>query len=271
VSRSSRRGSSRAARAARDRRLPPARTVEAQTLSGAGRVEPDPRRPTGRLLLLGAQDASYVDLADPTHLEWAYVRRIGDIVDAFRPPRSAIDAVHLGGGAGTLARYVEATRPRSRQVVVELDPVVVELAREHLGLRSHPRLRVRVGDAAVLLPKRPDGSVDLVVTDAFTRPAEIPEALTTPHFAGELRRVLRPGGIHVLNVVDVRGVPQARRHASTLHQHFAHVAVVAPRAMLRNRAGGNALVLASAAPLPLRALADRAAGSLDREEVVPVS
>jgi spermidine synthase len=239
--------------------------------SGLVRIDPDPARPTGRLLAIGAQDASYVDLADPTHLAWPYVRRIGDVVDAFRPARAAIDAAHLGGGAATLARYVEATRPRSRQVVVELDPVVVELAREHLGLRTHPNLRVRVGDAAVVLPKRPDATLDLVVTDAFDRPSQIPQALTTVHFAGELRRVLRPSGIHVLNVVDVRGVPHARAHASTLRHHFAHVALVAPRAMLRNRAGGNALVLASASPLPLRDLATRAAGSVDREEIVELT
>ena len=221
------------------------------------------------MLALGHQDASYVDLADPAHLEWPYVRRIGDVVDVFRPAGSAIDAVHLGGGAATLARYVEATRPRSRQVVVESEIAIVEVAREHLGLRTHPRLRVRVGDAAALLPKRPDASVDLVITDAFDRPSEIPAALTTPAFAGELARVLRPSGIHVLNVVDVRGVPEARRHAATLAEAFDHRAVVAPRAMLRNRAGGNALVLASNSPLPLKPLAARAAGSVDREEILP--
>lgn len=223
------------------------------------------------MLALGHQDASYVDLADPTHLEWPYVRRIGDVVDVFRPAGSAIDAVHLGGGAATLARYVEATRPRSRQVVVESELAIVEVAREHLGLRTHPRLRVRVGDAAVVLPKRPDASVDLVITDAFDRPSEIPTALTTSAFARELARVLRPSGIHVLNVVDVRGVPQARRHASTLAHAFAHLAVLAPRAMLRNRAGGNALVLASRSPLPLEALAARAAGSVDREEILDLA
>jgi SAM-dependent methyltransferase len=255
----------------RGRDVPRARVIEAPTAHGTARIEPDPHRPTGRLLTLGHQDASYVDLADPTHLEWPYVRRIGDVVDVFRPPRAAIDAVHLGGGAATLARYVEATRPRSRQVVVEIDPDVVALAREHLGLRTHPRLRVRVGDAAELLPRRPDASVDLVVTDAFDRPAEIPAALTTPAFAAELRRVLRPSGVHVLNVVDGRHVPRARDHAGTLARHFEHVAIVAPRAMLRGRAAGNALVLASASPLPLDALARRAAGSIDREEVVPVN
>jgi spermidine synthase len=234
------------------------------------RIEPDPRRPGGRLLTIGHQDASYVDLDDPTHLDWPYVRRIGDVADLVRAPRAPIDAVHLGGGAATLARYVAATRPRSRQVVVELDEAVVALAREHLGLRSHPGLRVRVGDAAALLPRRPDAVADLVITDAFDPEGNVPGALTTEAFAAELRRVLRPSGVHVLNVVDARGAPLARAHAATLATAFDHVALVAPRSMLRMRAGGNALVLASGAPLPLAALAARASGSPDREEVLPL-
>jgi SAM-dependent methyltransferase len=245
-----------------------AQPVEVETAAGVVRIEPDPRRPGGRLLTIGAQDASYVDLDDPTYLDWPYVRRIGDVIDVFRPAGSAIVAVHLGGGAGTLARYVEATRPRSTQEVVEVSEELVVLAREHLRLRSHPRLRVRVGDAAVVLPKRPSASVDLVVTDAFDRPASIPEALTTDAFAGELARVLRPSGVHVLNVVDRPGAPLARRHGATLARRFAHVALLAPRAMLRDRAGGNALVLCSASALPVRALQDRLAGSMDREELV---
>ena len=232
------------------------------------RIDPDPGRAGGRLLTIGRQDASYVDLGDPTHLDWPYVRRLGDVADVVRAPGTPIDALHLGGGAATLARYVEATRPRSRQVVVELDPVVVALAREHLGLRTHPRLRVRVGDAAALLPRRPDRSADLVVCDAFDADGRVPAALTAPGACAEAARVLRPGGIFALNVVDDRGLPLSRAHARTLSAAFAHVAVVVPRALARGRAGGNAIVLASAAPLPLGALADRAAGSPDREELV---
>jgi spermidine synthase len=233
------------------------------------RIEPDPARPGGRLLVLGRQDASYVDLDDPTHLAWPYVRRIGDVIDAVRPPGAPIDALHLGGGGATLARYVAATRPRSRQEVVELDPVVVELAKAHLGLRPHPRLRVRVGDAADLLPRRADRTLDLVVCDAFDAEGRVPPALTTPELAAEAARVLRPAGVYVLNVVDGRGMPLAREHAATLGGCFAHVAVVVPRSVVRRRAGGNVLVLASQQPLPLDELARRAAASPDREEVLP--
>ena len=85
-------------------------------------------------------------------------------------PGTALDALHVGGGACALARYVEATRPRSRQLVWEIDAGVVALAREHLGLRASPRLRVKVGDAAEMIRVRPERSADLVIGDAFDGP-----------------------------------------------------------------------------------------------------
>ena len=238
-----------------------------QTAFTLARVEPDPRRASGRILLLGPQEASYSDLVDPTRLEWSYVRRIGDVVDLFRPPASAIDAVHIGGGAGTLARYIAATRSRSSQELYELDPDVAALAREHLGLRSGPRLRVRVGEGAALLRRRADVSADLVIGDAFTGP-DVPQVLLTEEHASEVRRVLRPGGVYVLNLVDRPTLEVVRSQVALLRARFAHVAAIAPRKVLRGRAGGNVLLVASAAPLPLEALAERAAVSMDREQVV---
>ena len=132
--------------------------VTAETTFHVARVEPDPRRPGGRFLLLDDRESSHVDLADPTWLEFGYMRRIADLVDVFRPVASAIEAVHLGGGACTLARYVAATRRGSVNEVYERDEGVLRVAREHLGLRTHPRLRVRIGDAPALPPRRADAS-----------------------------------------------------------------------------------------------------------------
>ena len=54
---------------------------------------------------------AYVDLADPTYLEFAYMRLLGDVVDAVAPHGEPIDAVHLGGGGFTIPRYLATTRP----------------------------------------------------------------------------------------------------------------------------------------------------------------
>ena len=90
------------------------------------------------MVFLDGHESSYVDLTDPTHLEFSYVRRIGDVLDLIRPARQPLDVLHIGGGGFTLPRYVAATRPRSRQVVFEYDAELVRIAREHLGLAASP-------------------------------------------------------------------------------------------------------------------------------------
>jgi len=84
-------------------------------------------RPDAWLLRLDGMDQSFVDLADPTRLEFDYVRRMGDVVDAWEPTGGAVRVVHVGGAGLTLPRYVAATRPRSAQVVLE--PAAEEIGR----------------------------------------------------------------------------------------------------------------------------------------------
>ncbi len=82
---------------------------------------------------------SHVELERPDWLGFEYVRRIGHAIDLVRPEGAPITAVHLGGGALTLPRYVAATRPGSRQQVVELESDLVDLVREHLPLPATRR------------------------------------------------------------------------------------------------------------------------------------
>ena len=114
---------------------------EQLTLARSGDLvaERDPLRPGGRLLRQGDMDASYVDLADPTHLEFDYLRWIRIVLRAARARR----VVHVGGGACALARALAAEDPGGRQEVCEVDAGVLALARDHLGLRRAPGLRVR--------------------------------------------------------------------------------------------------------------------------------
>jgi spermidine synthase len=255
-------------RRGRERRSRPAPPpVEVRTPFALAEVVPDPRRPSSRTLLLDGREAGQVDLADPRRLGFAYMRRIADLIDAFRPLGTGIDAVHVGGGAFALARYVAATRPRSRQEVLELDPGVVGLAREHLGLRPSPRLRVRVGDAAELLGRRADRSADLVIGDAFDGP-DVPAHLAGKAFAGDIARVLRASGVYALNVIDVPPNVAVHAHDAVLRAVFAHVAWVAPAGVLRARAPGNVVLLASAAPLPLAALRRAATAAVPREQLL---
>lgn len=252
---------------------PPAPPYDIKTSHFVASVEGDPSRPAGRMLFLDGHESSYVDLADPTHLEFGYVRRIGDVLDLAFPPRRPIEVLHIGGGGFTLPRYVAATRPRSRQQVYELDGGLVQLARDHLGLRPTPGLKVRVGDARTRIEERPDASADVVVGDAFSG-VVVPQHLATLEFAEQVRRVLRPGGIYVLNVIDCPPLRVSRAEAATLLAAFDHLVLTADRDLLRSRDAGNVVFVASSAPLPQADLARAAARGplpedlLDRAEVV---
>jgi hypothetical protein len=131
------------------------------------RVEHDPFRADGRILWLDNVRHSYVDLADPEHLEFDYTRSFADAVNTAFPATRPLDALHIGGGGFTFPRYLAATRPGSRSTVLEIDPAVLDLGRDELGLHTSRALQVRIGDARLGIRDEPDDSRDLVVGDAF--------------------------------------------------------------------------------------------------------
>jgi hypothetical protein len=216
----------------------------------------------GWLLSVDGVAQSYVDRADPTHLEFDYVRLMGDVVDVL--PEGPLTAVHLGGGACTLPRYVAATRPGSRQLVVEADEALAELVRRLFGTTG---FRLRVGDARTTLPSLRPGESDLVVADVFESSLQ-PVHVTTLEWLSEVRRLLRPAGAYVVNVADGKPLAFAKGQAATLQAAFPHVVLLADPSVLRGRRFANLVLAASDAPLPVDALARRAARAAGRARVV---
>jgi spermidine synthase len=239
----------------RRRRAPLTRQVD----TAQAELTPDPDRPNAWTLLLDGAAQSHVDLDDPTHLEFAYQRHLGHVADAVAPPGSPLQALHLGGGALTLPRYVAATRPRSNQQVIEVDAALVDLVREKLPLDRAWRVRVRRADARAGLAKAPDGWADLVMADVFSG-ARTPAHLTTVEFLEDVRRVLRPAGHYAANLADGPPLAFLRAQVATARAVFPHVCVIADPAVLRGRRFGNAVLLAGARELPVAELTRRVAG-----------
>lgn len=227
-----------------------------ETAYHCARVETDPGRASGRTLLLNSARHSYVDLADPTHLEFAYTRWIGAVADVIAPAGRRLDALHLGGGGFTVPRYLTATRPGTENVVFEIDGGLVELGEEKLGVRQGPELRAVVGDARMLVAAEAAESQDLVVGDAFGH-LVVPWHLATREMAAELRRVIRPGGGYVQNVIDYPPLRFIRSEVATVAAEFRQVALIAPPAALAGEQGSNFVIVASDAPLPLAAVRER--------------
>ena len=196
---------------------------------------------------------SHVDPGDPTHLHFEYVARMGAVIDRLRLPGQPITAIHLGGGALTLPRYIAHTRPGSRQQVVELEQPLIDLVRAELPLPRDAQVRVRIGDARTVAAKLPaglQGAADLVVSDVFAG-AQTPAHLTTVEYYRVLAGLLAPDGVLLVNVADGAGLAFARRQVATVRAVLPEVIVLAEVQTLKGRRFGNLVIAASAAPLPV--------------------
>ncbi|MFF1907977.1 spermidine synthase [Kitasatospora sp. NPDC058218] len=223
---------------------------------------PDIDHDGGWLLTLDDTPQSYVDLGDPTHLEFEYTRRIGHLVDALAPAGQPLDALHLGGGALTLPRYLAATRPGSRQRVAEVDGPLLALVEEHLPWRGPGAdITATVGDARAELAAVPAGSLDLVVADVF-HGSRTPAHLTSVEFLRLAAAALRPGGCYAANLADGPPLAFARAQAATVRAVFPEVCLIAEAPVLRGRRYGNILLVGSTGPLPLADLSRRLAADI---------
>ena len=217
----------------------------------------DPNNPHGYELELDDIHHSYVDLKDPTNLVYPYTQWIAKAVDAFNPAKKPLDAVFVGGGGFTLPRWLEATRPGSKSLVLEVDKELVEFDEERLGLQQTADLYAVTGDARVSMLNIPSHSADFVDGAAFGT-YSVPWHLATSEWADEVKRVLKPGGLYTLNVIDLPPLSLLKAAAATLRDHFRFVRIVTYGALERPY-GGNAVVLSSNRPIPV------AAGTEDEE------
>jgi len=189
-------------------------------------------------------DASYIDLADPSHLEFDYMRWIRIVLRSARARR----IVHVGGGACALARALAAEDPGGRQQVCEVDPDVLAVAREHLGLRRMPGLRVRVADGRTFLASQPESSWDAAVIDAFVG-ASVPRRLVTVEALADVARV---APLALVNVVDDRSARVVRAVAAALSVSYRNVWALGARA-------GNTILGGVAGTLDLERISARTA------------
>lgn len=227
--------------------------------SGVAELVPDPDHHSAYTLLLDGAPQSHVDLADPTHLLFEYVRRMAAAIDLIAPPGEPLRALHLGGGALTLPRYIAATRPGSAQRVVEIDGPLVELVRRSLPLPPRANVRVRVADARAAVEGMRDAGYDLIVLDVFAG-ARTPAHLASVEFLRDVARVLDPAGWLIANIADGPPLRYARGQVATIRAALPEACLVADASVLRGRRFGNLVVLAGRTPPPIAELTRRAAG-----------
>jgi hypothetical protein len=231
---------------------------DAETTYHCAVVSTDPDRPSGRLLQLDGASHSYVDLADPTYLRFDYAKAVVSAIDTAFAEGRPLTAYHIGGGGLTVPRYLDRTRPGTTSLVSEIDPGVLRIDRERLGLATGNGIEVQVEDARLRLGRLPDDSRDLIVGDAFGG-VSVPWHLTTREAVSEIERALAPDGIYVVNLLDYGPLAFARAEVATLGEAFDHVALATESDTLDQgpKAGGNLVVIASDRPIDGSAIGTR--------------
>jgi len=143
----------------------------------------------------GGARQSVVKPGDPDHLEVPYVRAmLFALVFSERPRRVLV----VGLGGGSIPSFLRHRFPDLEIDVVDIDPVVVEVARSHFGFRDDAKLRVEVDDGRRFIERR-SGRYDIIFLDAFG-PDSVPYALTTREFLRAVRAALTPRGVVISNI-----------------------------------------------------------------------
>ena len=141
-----------------------------------------------------------------------------------------LDVLISGGGEGACLREVLARASVRRATMVDIDPELVELCREHLpswhqGAFAEPRARLEFADGRQFIEESAE-VYDVIVIDIVDMLDNGPaQRLYTRQFYATLRERLRPGGILVLQALEF-SFQDYKEHAAlarTLRTVFAEV------------------------------------------------
>jgi len=152
--------------------------------------------------MLDGAESSFLDLRDPSHLDFEYHQQMDAVLAALRGEGGPLRALHLGGAGCALARAWDVTHPGSQQVAVEIDEILASQVRTWFDLPRSPRLRIRVGDAAEVVAGLRPGQWDVVVRDVFNG-GSVPASCRSGAFMASCLEALAPGGL----LLNVRALP----------------------------------------------------------------
>ncbi len=154
------------------------------------------------------RNQSCMDIRKPKRLVFAYARMmLATLLVNPNPERILI----VGLGGGTLPLALNQVYPEAVIDVVELDPKVVEVARDHFAFNPNENLTTYTQDARVYTKRHalkvanspaPESlRYDIILLDAFNG-EYIPEHLMTQEYFAETASILRTGGVVATNTFN---------------------------------------------------------------------
>lgn len=158
------------------------------------RVTVRERRGMMRILSFATATQSLMYLKDPLGAGAAYTDA-AHLSRLMRPTVRRVLVIGLGGG--TIAKQFTHYYPDTTVDIVDVDPLVVDVAKKYFGVQPSDRLRIHTEDGRVFL-NRSSEKWDLIVIDTYTTNRygdTIPPHLVTQEFFREAAQHLNQGGI----------------------------------------------------------------------------
>lgn len=230
-------------------------------------------RENARVLALDNLVHSYVSGDDVTELIYDYETVYAAIVRRTAPNDVALRSLFIGGGGFVFPRYMEAVYPVGGIDVAEIDPAVKLAAQRALYLPTDDQTAIATHTLDArnfvddLLREGAAGSYDFIFGDAFND-LSVPYHLTTREFTGELRELLKPAGVYMINIIDIYREGLGRflgAFVATARRNFPYVYVFSSSSDGPTDERDTFVVACSATPLDLHGLGERPGDPADFE------
>lgn len=134
-----------------------------------------------------------IDLSDKQKLVFEYTQGIlAGLAIQTKPSRVLI----LGLGGGTLSNTINQISPTTEIIAVDIDPVVVKLAKRYFDYKENEQVKTVIQDGRVYVKRAllKQEKFDWIILDAFNGDY-IPEHMMTKEFLSEVKGLLTDEGI----------------------------------------------------------------------------
>lgn len=111
-------------------------------------------------------------------------------------------ALLLGGAGYSYPKDFLKNFPSATMDVVEIDPQLTDLAKQHFGLKEDPRLHIYHQDGRIFLNRSSSKRYDVYFGDAFNTTYSIPFHLTTVEAVKAIYDTLADDGVVLMNIIS---------------------------------------------------------------------
>lgn len=216
---------------------------------------------------------SAMKVSDPVALAAAYTVPIADAAATL--PHSPKNILILGAGAYSLPKYFNKLYPDARQTIVEIDPVMTDIAETYFSYEPTANNHIIHEDARIFLnrEKNLDTRYDIIVIDTYSAAISIPFHMVTSEALAGISKLAADDGIVLFNIISgVQGKKSAFFHsfARTIAQHFDHIAARQVHSQASLFTTQNIILSASHEPLPATLVPAIDLAGLKNNENIPL-